>query len=53
MSNIEKFESLLKSIDEEVASSMIEKEGFKTVIAEDGLAAIEIINQQQPDFRGQ
>ena len=28
----------------------LEKEGFRTVIAEDGLAAIEIVQQQHPDF---
>jgi DNA-binding response OmpR family regulator len=28
----------------------LEKEGFETVIAEDGLAAVEIVRQQQPDF---
>lgn len=28
----------------------LKKEGFQTVIAEDGLAAIEIIQQRQPDF---
>jgi len=28
----------------------LEREGFQTVIAEDGLAAIAIVKQQQPDF---
>jgi len=28
----------------------LEKEGFQTVIAEDGLAAVEIVRQRQPDF---
>jgi len=28
----------------------LEKEGFQTMIAEDGLAAIETVKQQQPDF---
>jgi len=40
--------------DDHKTSSLValylEKEGFKTVIAEDGLAAIEIVKRQQPDF---
>ncbi len=40
--------------DDHKTSSLValylEKEGFLTVIAEDGLAAIEIVNKQQPDF---
>jgi DNA-binding response OmpR family regulator len=40
--------------DDHKTSSLValylEKEGFKAVIAEDGLAAIEIVKRQQPDF---
>lgn len=40
--------------DDHKTSSLValylEREGFQTIIADDGLAAIEILNQQQPDF---
>jgi len=40
--------------DDHKTSSLValymEKEGFRTVIAEDGHAAIEIVDRQQPDF---
>ena len=52
MTNSEK--TILIVEDDHKTSSLValylEKEGFKTVIAEDGLAAIEIVKRQQPDF---
>ena len=52
MTNPEK--TILIVEDDHKTSSLValylEKEGFKTVIAEDGLAAIEIVKRQQPDF---
>ena len=40
--------------DDHKTSSLValymEKEGFRTVIAEDGHAAIKIVDRQQPDF---
>ena len=52
MSDSEK--TILIVEDDHKTSSLValylEKEGFQTVIAEDGLAAIEIVSQQRPDF---
>ena len=52
MTNSEK--TILIVEDDHKTSSLValylEKEGFKTVIAEDGLAAIEIVKRQQPYF---
>ena len=33
-----------------LVSLYLEKEGFRTVVAEDGLAAVETVRQRQPDF---
>ena len=52
MSDLEK--TILIVEDDHKTASLValymEKEGFQTIIAEDGLAAIEIVKQQQPDF---